>query len=294
MVTVRRYQKADAPVLAAIHNRIYLARPQTVAWFRERMATTQQRNGRIWVICVQENVVGYGAVTPLPGLRGIVELEGFIAPQWQRQGLGSRLLQHLVAALAHTAVKQLSHAVTTLDSPAAHFLRHHHFFIQHQELNMVLAKARDVPPPSLPAESRLYTLPRQEAISRFCRLYGDAFDPYRWYQPYTEAEVAATLQTAGDILFLSLEERPIGFVWTRKVSPQSGEIEPIGVVKRYQERGYGRLLLQAGIRRLVERGAEQIVLSVWRENAAAVHLYRRFGFQQRQTRTYLAYNLHPT
>ncbi len=51
-------------------------------------------------------------------------------------------------------------------------------------------------------------------------------------------------------------------------------IEPLGILPAYQGRGYGRLLLQLVLRELAARGAKKVEIGTWRDNEAAVHLYR--------------------
>lgn len=288
---VRLYDPADAVTLAALHNTVQPGEPHTGVSFQQHVASLQQAGGRVWVVEENGEVVGYAAVAPLPGLEGIVELEGFVAPAHRRRGVGSRLLAHLIRELEHSRVRQLSHYVTALDVPATHFLRRHGFTVEHEEWVMALPDLRQLPPLLLPADCRLQTFNRAEAIRHFRALYDQSFSTYRWYQPYSHAEVAATLGDASDILFLTYGGRPMGFVWLHLTEADAGEIEPIGVIRPYQGQGYGRLLLLAGLHRLAQRGAKRVAIGLWSENQVALHLYQSLGFQHRYTRTYLAYNL---
>lgn len=288
---VRPYEHADAETLAAIYNAVYPDEQRTTASFQQRVASLQQAGGKAWVVEEKGEVVGYAAVAPLPGLAGIVELEGFIAPAQQRRGIGSRLLAHLIRELEHTGVRQISHCVTALNAPAARFLHRHGFAVEHEEWVMVLPDLGQLPPLSLPADCRLQTFNRARAIRHFCSLYDKSFRPYRWYQPYSPAEVAATLEDAADILFLTCSGRPVGFVWSHLAEADAGEIEPLGIIRPYQGQGYGRLLLLAGLHRLARRGAKRAAIGLWAENRAALRLYQSLGFRHEYARTYLAYNL---
>ncbi|HEX6383355.1 MAG TPA: GNAT family N-acetyltransferase [Anaerolineae bacterium] len=288
---VRHYDHSDAVALTPIHNAVYPDEPRMTASFQQHTASLEQAGGNAWVVEAKGEVVGYAAVTPIPGLDGILGLEGFIAPAYRRQGLGSRLLLYVIQELEQSGAGQLSHYVTTVDAPAAHFLRHHGFFIEHEEWVMVLPELTHLPPLLPPTGCHLQTFNRSQAIQYFCSLYDQSFSNHRWYQPYSHAEVAATLDGAADILFLVCAFRPVGFVWTRMAESGAGEIEPLGVAKPYQGRGYGRFLLLAGLHRLKERGAQKVALGAWRDNKAALHLYQSLGFQHAYTRTYLAYDL---
>lgn len=243
--------------------------------------------GRAQIRLADGQIVGEAALAPLPGLPGQYELHGQIAPQWRRRGLGGRLLGFLLGELAgKTAVAQLSHPVTDLNSPAAQFLRKHGFAIGHEEWLLRQPDLSDCPPPPARPDLTVKPLRRAPAIPLFCRLYEQSFAPFPWYQPYSEAEVATTLEKAADLLFLWRGERPIGFAWIRP----SGQIEPFGVVVEEQGRGNGRYLLAHALHHLAGRGAKQATLGCWADNQAALALYRSFGFQPEQKTTYLAYD----
>jgi ribosomal-protein-alanine N-acetyltransferase len=60
--------------------------------------------------------------------------------------------------------------------------------------------------------------------------------------------------------------------------PQIGHVLNIAIDPRYRRRGLGAALLQRGLEYLTRLGAEEIELEVRVDNAAAIALYRRFGF----------------
>jgi mycothiol synthase len=296
MLNIRPYEAAHAPALTAGHNAIYPERPTTADAFHRHLMGIKRDGGRIWVCGERKSAVGYAAVIPVPGLDGIVELEGFINPAHQGQGLGGRLLTHLLRELEQGDTRQVSHAVEALDTAAARFLRLHRFYVEHEEWIMTLAGNRltDLTQPSdvaLPTGCHLQTYPRASAIRHFCSLYERTFGSRPWYQPYTPAEVATALERASDILFLVEGEAPIGFVWLRWPAADKGEIEPMGVLEPYQGQGFGRYLLRAGLQQLAQRGVSQVELGVWQQNQAAIRLYRRVGFKYSHSLFYLATDL---
>lgn len=77
--------------------------------------------------------------------------------------------------------------------------------------------------------------------------------------------------------------RMIGYNWLKIEEPdangdQLGEIYVIGVHPDAAGRGLGRVLMQAGLLRLRERGCTEAALYVEADNEGAVHLYRSLGF----------------
>lgn len=267
---IRRRQKADTAVLNQIHQAINPAQPFPLTRL-------------VWLIEAAGGVVGYTAVYPVPGLDRVYNLDGGILPAHRRQGLGSHLLQHVVAEAPTLNIRQLSCCVTDLASPAAHFLRHHHFFIEHEEWLMRLSPLPLRTPSPLP-HCQVQILPSPAPLFR--QLYDQSFGGTPWYQPYSQEEVENTLENPDDVLFLLQDNQPIGFAWL-----QGESIEPIGIVKEEWGKGYGRILLLAALHELQQRGVTQAHIGVWCDNHPAVHLYQSVDFQHQQTLTYLAFDV---
>lgn len=228
---------------------------------------------------------GWTAVYTIPGLNNIYAIDGFVQPDKRRRGAGSQLLHHLAGVMADG---QLSYAVETVDSIAAHFFRANSFYVEHEEWGLVY----DGKLQQLGNETAKIQLPptRTAAIQQFIQLYDAIFAPHRWYQPFTAEEVEQLLADTTDLHFLIEDGQAIGFAWLR-MEGDVGEIEPIGVLPTHQGRGNGRFLLQYAISQLQERGAKQVKIGVWRENETAVLLYQSVGFRHRETLTYYALDL---
>ncbi|MCI0398211.1 MAG: GNAT family N-acetyltransferase [Chloroflexi bacterium] len=290
---IRPYRPADAPALATIHQAVYPAAARPVADFRQRLAAVLAHGGRVWVALVAGQPAGYAWVKPLPGLPGITDLQGAVAPVWQGQGVGSALLRHLLADLAGSEIRQVSHAVFSLDSSPARFLQRHGFFVEHEEWQMERAVAlAELPLPTWPPAFTIQTFPLNTAVRRFLQLYEAAFAGRPWYQPYDdETQVAAELASPAHLLLLLAGRTPAGFAWTRLPETTLGEIEPIGLIPAYQGQGLARPLLLAALRHLAKQGANRVRLGVWQNNAPAVRLYERTGFRQTGRLIYLAQNV---
>lgn len=87
--------------------------------------------------------------------------------------------------------------------------------------------------------------------------------------------------------FLLLQDtsgKLLGYNWL-KITPEAAEIYVIGVAPEQAGHGYGKLLLQAGLERLLELGHSRVELYVDAANTAALRLYQRCGFEIVETHT---------
>jgi mycothiol synthase len=107
---------------------------------------------------------------------------------------------------------------------------------------------------------------------------------------WTQADLADRLaqpwfDPAGFLLAVDTAGELLGFHWTKRHSPQLGEVYVIGLDPSAQGRGLGRTLLLAGLQYLQRTGAETVILYTDEENQGAVRLYEKTGFAitRRQT-----------
>jgi len=286
---IREFRNSNSLSFAHIYSKIYPKRPFSPHQINQHFQHILESNGRIWTIFHSNELVGYAAFYPVPGLPGLVEIEGGITPTKQRQQLASHLLKYIINALKGSTIQQLSHSVSSLDTPAAHFLQHHNFFIEHEELHLQLENLQASS--LLLAPCPLPLVDHKTAVSTFPSLYDQSFAGTRWHQPFSPAEIDVTLSSTDNMFYCRQNETPIGFAWVRYPTPTTAEIEPIGIVKSWQGKGYGRSLLNTVLNKLQQQGIQQVQIGVWADNQIARHLYHQVGFRHQSTTTYLAYNL---
>ncbi len=290
---VRAPKSNDAPALAAIATAVSQPRshvtPHAIA----------QNDGRFWIITHQAQPIGYATLLPLPGLPHLFEIAGGIAPGFQRQGAGSFLWQMMKQDMAGTApsagsgqaVQQITYTVESLETPAAHFLRHHQFELEHEEYTMILNELDCIRLPELATPAPLQRIGQQTAVSSLPDLYQRCFVGTPWFQPYSAAEIAATWEPDDELYYLGENNDDIGFVWLHFPEPGVAEIEPIGIVQQKQGMGYGRTLLTTILQQLQDRGVQTVRLGVWANNHIAIGLYQSLGFQHNVSSYSLTFTL---
>lgn len=82
-----------------------------------------------------------------------------------------------------------------------------------------------------------------------------------------------------DFLLLWDDDTLAAFCWL-KVEGTIGELYAVGVDPARQGEGLGRVLMDAGLSRLAERGIREAALYVEADNEPALKLYARYGFTQ--------------
>jgi len=101
-------------------------------------------------------------------------------------------------------------------------------------------------------------------------------------RPWESQEIEDMLRQPGSVADLAMDGRGksvFGFAISRVVAPEA-ELLTIAVDRRRQGMGVGKVLLSAHLARLSAHGAGQVFLEVDEGNAAALRLYRAFGFRQ--------------
>jgi mycothiol synthase len=222
------------------------------------------------------------------------ELDFVIDPLYRGKGFGELAVRGLLAT-ARGNLTAWSHG----DHPAARRLAERHGFVLDRTLlHLVTPLLSPSSLPSLPVlshETAPDALPSgftldsmrvgaddEEWVDLNARIFDTHPEQGRLSVADLKARQAEPWFDAGDVLMLrDASGRLVGYDWV-KVEPGAaeGEIYVLGVDAELAGRGLGRVLLQAGLARLAERGCDQAGLYVEADNEAAVHLYRSAGFAE--------------
>lgn len=217
--------------------------------------------------------------------------EFVVDPDARRRGLGTRMLEHLTS----TATGELllwAHG----DHPAARALAASHGLEPVRELLHLEApvpaecSASVATGGSSAAEAEhsstdgIGAIRLPEEAAAWLELNARAFAEHPEQGRMTRVDLDTTAAEpwfdADDFLVLRDAGAIIGFCWL-KVEGSEGEFYVVGVDPDRQGERLGRRLVQAGMARLAERGIRTAHLYVEGDNAAALRLYRGFGFTNR-------------
>ena len=84
-------------------------------------------------------------------------------------------------------------------------------------------------------------------------------------------------------------DRMLGFHWTKRHSPELGEVYVVGIDPSAQGRGLGKTLTLAGLHHLADGGAREVLLYVESDNEPAIAVYSGLGFGHAARDTHVMY-----
>lgn len=232
-----------------------------------------------------------------------LELELVIDPDARRQGHGAALLERVLAS-EDSPWLAWSHG----DHPGARALAHRFGFRPIRTLLQLRAPlhppARNSPSPVSEMQEIIDTsdaealngVEKPHDLLHFeqfragihdaawldlnARAFAKHPEQGRLTQKDLDARRAESWFNADDFLLLFAGDELVGSNWLKidPAEPTIGEIYAIGVAPEHQGRGFSRILMDAGLARLRERGATTTALYVEADNEPALALYERYGF----------------
>ena len=208
------------------------------------------------------------------------EAEFVVDPDARRRGHGTELLEHLLGLDAE--LKVWAHG----DHKGARSLAAIHGLAPVRELLQLRVAGGDFDT----VVDGASTSSASEAIEAYAvgrdadawlELNARAFAAHPEQGAVTRADLDVLMAEpwfdADDFLLLRDGAALVGYCWL-KVEHGVGEFYVVGVSPDSQGEGLGRRLVEAGLRRLAERGIRDARLYVEADNAPAVALYRSYGF----------------
>jgi mycothiol synthase len=209
-------------------------------------------------------------------------MTGSILPERRNQGVG-RLLVDTVAAHAgrlrlgvlHTDVPDAAKDIQTLMTEAGftHVRTHRH-----------LQRVSTEPTGATTPQGYTSRLMEPGDVKAVTELQNTAFTGSWGYSPNTPQEIRYRIYELYDkpdgIWVLTRGKALVAYCWTHEEGPgQPGIVGMVGVAPSDQGQGLGRSITGVAIDHLLASGTRQVDITVDDQNAPALRLYRRLGFQ---------------
>ncbi|MFX0006789.1 MAG: GNAT family N-acetyltransferase [Promethearchaeota archaeon] len=135
-------------------------------------------------------------------------------------------------------------------------------------------------------------------ISSYVAVRNDAFSKHFDFRALTEEELKEVLEGIWkdynqEHWFAYDGDKLVG-ICSSIINPEIkhiGIINNLGVLHEYHHRKIGSSLLGHGIHSLIKKGCKQIELGVEGKNEKALNLYKKYGFNQVESRTIIVYTI---
>lgn len=218
---------------------------------------------------------------------GVLDLA--VHPESRRRGVGTALATE--AAPAGLQVDAWSHC----DHPGAARLAESLGVPRERDLVIMRRPLFDLPPTSVPDGVRLRAFhPGDEPALLEVNATAFAHHPEQGHmtlEDFRERTSESWFDPDGLLLAVPSEPAPgdpplLGFHWTkehRDEDPPYGEVYVVAVNPKAAGRGLGTVLTAAGLQHLRDRGLDSVLLYVDGDNAPAIAVYSRQGFEVERT-----------
>lgn len=224
------------------------------------------------------------------------ELGVVVRPTARGHGLGAALLEQALTGVGAGPVQAWSHG----DHPAAAALAAAYDFDRVRDL-WVMRRPSNAPLPELIVPDGVAIRAYRPGdpgdpgdMEQLLAVNAASFADHREQGAMDAADLAERMaedwfDAAGLLLGVDPQGELLGFHWTKRHSDVLGEVYVVGISPAAQGRGLGSTLTLAGLHHLVAGGAQEILLYVESDNAAAIAVYSRLGFTHAASDTHVMY-----
>ena len=235
-----------------------------------------------------ERLIGYIGICSFGSSQTPFEVTGMVHPEYRRLGVFSKLHELVIAECKR---RNAAGVLVLCDKKAAagqEFIKKIGASYEHSEFEMYLRSDAEISADSLQgiafqkatnADAR--ELARQNAI-----YFGNHEKQDNEGTPFEPTLLPEEEEKHGvTIYFAEKGEQIVGKAHLQQTNGLGG-IYGLGVLPENRGKGLGRAILLKSIEKLRETGANEIMLQVATENAAALNLYKSCGFEQTSAMDY--------
>jgi mycothiol synthase len=137
-----------------------------------------------------------------------------------------------------------------------------------------------------------------DELNSYVVVQNDAFSKHFDFRPITEKELKTVFESIRKDYdqehWLAYDDDKLVGICSSVIHPDLkhiGTINTLGVLHEYHHRGIGSSLLGHSVHSLIEKGCKLIELGVHAKNEKALGLYKKYGFKQVETRTFITYTI---
>ncbi len=241
-----------------------------------------------------EKLIGYIGIGCFGGPLSVPEINGMVHPDYRGQGVFTALHQQAVAELRRRGIVKALLLCDGGGQAGKRFVqalgaKHEHseyeMYVKHEGEkkavpHLTLRKATNGDAPEIARQNAIY--------------FGDelhATEETEEEAPSRGMILPEEEEKRGMTIYIAYAHGEIVGKVHAQISGNVGGIYGLGVLPEYRSRGLGRALLLAGVEKLKEKGAKEIMLQVVTENANALHLYESCGFETTSTMAYYEFKI---
>jgi len=238
-------------------------------------------------------ISGVADVTPEPRIARVI-LDWFVHPAFPRKKVGRELLKYACERGRQIGAKKAHVCVPEEDKSARDFIIELGFEETRCFVELEALSTAPFEQERLIASGEVdHFRPGDEALLAFTQ--NRVFFGSWGFCLNSPDEIKYYLRLTGskwqDILLIRDEAKITAYFWPHMIIKQEGtttkkkwHIHMFGVDPEFQGKGWGKKILAAGLKHVIDRGATSVELTVDSENSPALTLCRAFGFKLKSRR----------
>lgn len=215
-----------------------------------------------------------------------------VHPDYRRQGVGSRILKHMLQRAAARHYEVAACRILSFRADAIQFAEHRCFSFSQIRIKMQLECHFPIQPSIVPTELNIREIEIPKEVELWFQLQNEIFQSSHDYRRTSrESLIALTNHSSFDpdlVIVGEVKEVPVGICYGLTIqSPKSCasertlRIDGLGILPEYRGKGYGQALLSGILNRACLKNHKKCELLVNGSNIEAFRLYTKFGFRER-------------